>query len=176
MTTLEPMEEIAIDLFHLDGKNHMSMVDRESGFLRQETLGRTDSVTVQEALNAWWTDVGRPRVVKTDGGPQFLGRFTEWLGGKGIAHQVNSPYNPSSNGLANNAVKQIKLLMKKTKFKREDFDNAMMHYNATKRSSGAASPGSIFYKRSMRTSVLGLANQTLTSRRRGRSGRETSSG
>jgi hypothetical protein len=77
----------------------------------------------------------------------------------GIAHQVSSLYNPSSNRMAENTVKQIKTLMKKCKAKRENFDKALIHYNATKRSSGAASPGAIFYKRSMRTSVLGLADQ-----------------
>jgi hypothetical protein len=77
MEELEPMEEITVDFFSLDGKNDLAMVDRASSFLRQETLGRTDLATVQEALMAWWTDVGRPRVVKTDGGPQFRGRFTE---------------------------------------------------------------------------------------------------
>ena len=77
MEELDPMDEVAIDLFSIKGKNHLAMVDRASRFLRHEALGRTDSVTVQEALTDWWTDVGRPRVVKSDGGPQFRGRFTK---------------------------------------------------------------------------------------------------
>jgi hypothetical protein len=76
-----------------------------------------------------------------------------------VAHQLSSPYNSSSNGLAENAVKHIKLLLKKTKYNRENFDDALLHYNATKRSSGASSPGAIFYKRVVRTSVPGLADQ-----------------
>jgi hypothetical protein len=159
MTILEPMDEISVDLFHLDGRDHLAMVDRVSGFLRQQRLSKTDSVTVQDALSCWWCEVGRSRVVKTDGGPQFRAKFTTWLGDLGVAHQVSSPCSLAANGLAKNAVRQIKLLLKKTKLNKECFNDALLHYNATKRSSGAASPGSIVYKRAIRTSVSGLANQ-----------------
>jgi hypothetical protein len=69
MTVLELMEEILVDLFYLDGRDHLAMVDHASGFLRQVKLSRTDSLTVKEALSTWWNEVGRPRVVKQIGGP-----------------------------------------------------------------------------------------------------------
>jgi hypothetical protein len=53
MEELEPMDEVAVDLFSINGENHLAMVDRASGFLRHAALGRTDSVTVQEALMDW---------------------------------------------------------------------------------------------------------------------------
>jgi hypothetical protein len=97
-----------------------------------------------------------PKVVKSDGGAQFRQCFTTWLGGLNIKHEVSSPYNPSSNGMSENGVKQVKGLMKKCRENKEDFDSALLHLNSSKRASGAASPSSIFYKRILRTSVPDL--------------------
>jgi hypothetical protein len=45
------MDEVSVDLFHLDGTDHLDMVNRASGFLRQQRLRRTDLITVQDALS-----------------------------------------------------------------------------------------------------------------------------
>ena len=55
-------------------------------------------------------DYGWPTHIRTDGGPQFWSEFKEFCTAHGITHELSSPYNPESNGLAEAAVKSLKRL------------------------------------------------------------------
>ena len=58
---------------------------------------------------------GFPLSIYSDNGPKFRGPFREFCDKFGIAHVTSSPYNPSSNGLAESAVKICKSLLRKLK-------------------------------------------------------------
>ena len=65
-------------------------------------------------LTSWFTDVGVPVTMTTDGGPQFKSTdFNTFCAEWGITHNVSSPYNHQSNGAAEAAVKSVKHLVTK---------------------------------------------------------------
>ena len=49
--------------------------------------------------------------IRTDGGPQFRSEFKDFCASHGIQHELSSPYNPESNGLAEAAVKNLKSIV-----------------------------------------------------------------
>ena len=57
--------------------------------------------------------LGWPRVIRSDGGPQFRGEFSEFCKNFRIVHELSSPYNPLANGLAKSGVKIVKDMLHK---------------------------------------------------------------
>ena len=53
-------------------------------------------------------------------GPQLSGPFKQWCKENNIKHEVSSPYNPKSNGLAEAAVKNVKNIIAKCYNTKED--------------------------------------------------------
>ena len=110
---LYPMSELGIDLFELNGRNYIVCVDKFSGWPFVRELRRTHTKAVLDILDDWLLEWGKPRAIRSDGGPQFRSEFKEWCKSQDIEHQLASPHNPQSNGLAEAAVKNVKNLLKK---------------------------------------------------------------
>ena len=108
-----PMEMVGVDLFQLEGKQFLCMVDRFSGFPFVAALRSLTTRAILKTMTTWFYDFGFPRVIRSDGGPQFRTEFEQYCRSNGITKELSSPYNPQSNGLAESAVKQVKYLMKK---------------------------------------------------------------
>ena len=149
-----PMEKVATDLCEFENKTFIVMVDRFSGYPWVNLLKKTDTVSVCQVLLEWFCQVGFPRTVKTDGGPQFRGPFLEFCSKFHILHATSSPYNPRSNGLAEAAVKSMKGLLKKMdgKIEGEDFKLALQAWRNTPRPDGF-SPAYGFLGRHMCTTL-----------------------
>ena len=93
---------------------------------------------------------GFPTEIRTDGGPQFRAKLGEKCHSNGIRHVTSSPYFPSSNGLAEAAVRSVKSMLKKVGTK--GISAAMRQFRATPRAEGPA-PAEMFYGRPFRNSV-----------------------
>ena len=106
-----PMNHMGTDVFDAIGKKWIVLVDRYSGYAWASELKHTDTMTVVEQLSDWFTEVGRPTCIWSDGGPQFRTEFSQFCSQHGIKHKLSSPYSPKSNGLAEAAVKNIKLII-----------------------------------------------------------------
>ena len=105
------MRHVETDLFDAIGKIWIVLVDRYSGYAWTHQLKRTDTATVMGQLSTWFTEYGWPSTLRSDGGPQFRTEFSAFCRNNGIKHELSSPYNPESNGLAEAAVKNIKTLI-----------------------------------------------------------------
>ena len=101
-----------------------------------------------QRLNHWFLSFGYPRVLRSDGGPQFRSRFAKFCSDNGIRHEVSSPYNSQSNGHAEAGVKNVKGLI--VKVSTSGFDDAFFAWRNTVRSDGVASPAELFFKRRLR--------------------------
>ena len=90
--------------------------------------------------------------MRSDGGPQFRGELVEFCKENSITHELASDYNPKSNGLAEAAVKNVKLLMEKCCRAGECFDSALYVWKNTPRVDGK-SPVQLLFGRRQLTSL-----------------------
>ena len=65
------MLHVASDLFDLHGDTYIVLVDRYLGYAWTEKLRRTDTHSICESRTKWFTELGWPNFISTDGGPQF---------------------------------------------------------------------------------------------------------
>ena len=139
-----PMKELSCDLFQWNGSDYLVIVDRFSGFLWGKMLRKTRTDNVTKILQTIFHDFGYPQVIQTDNGPQFRGPFGQFCKEFGITHVTSSPYNPTSNGLAESGVKICKSLLTKSKLSQENFDNALGAWRNTPRADGLAPSDLLF--------------------------------
>ncbi len=90
--------------------------------------------------------------ILSDGGPCFRTAFRDWGRQKGINIGITATYSSSSNGAAENAVKQAKGLWQKTK--PSEFKAALANMNAQNRADGGMSPSALFHGRELRVSGI----------------------
>ena len=109
----EPMHAISMDILQVNGVNFLIAVDRFSGYPLVGLLRKTDTAAVLEHLQGWAETYGYPATITTDGGPQFRSDFSEFCKNHGIRHEVSSPHNHQSNGLAESCCKTVGHLIRK---------------------------------------------------------------
>ena len=87
ITSLDPMEDVATDLFFTSGKPHLCLADRYSGYLFWRPLANETTSEVVKALESIFTEHAFPRLLRSDGGACFRHKFTEEMAKLGIKHK-----------------------------------------------------------------------------------------
>lgn len=159
---LQPMEKISIDIFECAGKHYLVMVDRFSGFPMVKQLTKLSTSAVTKILTHWFQDWGRPIEICSDNGPQFRTEFDSFCKDLQVTHVTSSPYHPSSNGLAEAAVKQVKNLLKKVGGYQELL-SSLAEWRCVPRHSGNKSPAELFLGRRPRGALPTLQPQASSS-------------
>ncbi len=108
---LHPMDEVRTDIWS-DGKHkELVIIGRASGFIFSEDISRSQSSqAIIHVFDRIVQEFGLPLKVLSDGGPQFHGPFKEWGKENSIEIGTTATYSSSSNGAAENAVRQVKTL------------------------------------------------------------------
>ncbi len=148
-------EEIGADYFEVRGKHFLALVDRLSGFpMVYKCTGSPTAASTVDALRHCFAHVGCPIRILTDGGLQFTAQETQdFLSRWGVRHRLSSAHYPQSNGLAESAVKSLKLLLLKTGGTiSEMFHEGLLELRNTPRP-GGKSPAEIVYGHPLRTRV-----------------------
>ena len=98
----------------INGHMFLIVVDAYSKWLEViPTYGCTSKVTVSKLRNIFSIH-GLPDIIVSDNGSAFTSEeFGEFVCKNGIRHITGAPYHPSTNGLAENAVKTFKNALKK---------------------------------------------------------------
>ena len=133
-----------IDLFSYAGSQYLVLVDRFSGFPLVKKLKSLTSSAICSHLLSWFHDFGFPFVLRSDGGPQFRSDFSAFCKRHDIRHETSSAYFPQSNGLAENAVKSTKRLLRKCDGNWPLFCQALLHWRNMPRADGY-SPAQFFF-------------------------------
>lgn len=144
-----PMQLFSCDLFEYAGKTYLCSVDAYSGYPFVKLLLRTSTADVTTVLTSWFRMFGFPSKIKSDNGPQFRTEFKEYCTTNGMTHDTSSPYFPSSNGLAESAVKNVKRLLQKCGTTGDKFELALQEFKAMPRADGY-SPNQLFFGRKLR--------------------------
>ncbi|XP_046563230.1 uncharacterized protein K02A2.6-like [Haliotis rubra] len=101
-----PWEKVGSDIFTIEGRNYLVTTDYYSNFFELDFLPDTTSETVLHKLKHHFARHGIPRVIISDGGPQFTSeKFKTFCETWGLAHELSSPGNSKANGAAEAAVK-----------------------------------------------------------------------
>ena len=132
-----PMDSIGTDLFSYTGKDYLIIVDRFSGFVMcSDIIKNTNCANIIIILKNWFNILRFPKTIRSDGGPQFRTEFDTFCNKNNIIHELSSPYNPSSNGLAEQAVKTAKQLLIKCMSENSNFQEAFQMWRCFSQNNG----------------------------------------
>lgn len=98
----------------IDNKYFLVIVDSFTKFLDVQMSSSMTSNTTIELLRKSFCNFGLPEVIVSDNAPYFVSQeMQQFLDSNGVRHVTPAPYNPSSNGLAERAVRTLKEGLKK---------------------------------------------------------------
>ena len=145
-----PWKTIGTDLFELEKKHYLLVVDYFSRFPEVILLKSTTSTVVITALKSIFSGYGIPEEVRSDNGPQYSSmEFAKFASTHGFNHITSSPLYPQSNGQAERTVQTVKQLIKKS----NDPYLALMSYRATPLTWCNFSPSELLMGRKIRTTI-----------------------
>jgi len=91
------------------GKMFLITVDAHSKWIDAKAVSAATSKITIEHLRSLFSNFGLPEVLISDNGPCFTSSdFQEFMHKNDICHIKVPPYHPSSNGMAERAVKTFK--------------------------------------------------------------------
>ncbi|KAI7804246.1 hypothetical protein IRJ41_003255 [Triplophysa rosa] len=149
----EPWQEIGTDLFFLDGKNYLLVIDYLSNYPEMALLPNTSAACVISYMNSIFARHGIPQIVCSDNGPCYSSKeFQDFAVEYDFKHVTSSPLYPQSNGKAEKGVHIVKQLLKKAASSKGDPYLALLNYRASPLEHGL-SPAEILMGRKLRTTL-----------------------
>ena len=143
-----PWQVLATDIFELQGKQYLLLVDYYSKFVETVQLSNLQSNTIITHLKSIFARFGIPDVLISDNAGSYASEefklFSQiWQ----FKHVTSSPLYPSSNGLAERNVQTIKKLLKKAHDNGEDPYLALLNYRNSLISQESYSPAQLLMGR-----------------------------
>ena len=127
-----PWARVGADLFEINSKTFLVLVDYYSGFIEVDQIRDTKSEVIIRICKSHFARYGIPDTLITDNGPQFDSQtFKNFARQYGFQHCTSSPHYPQSNGKAEKAVQTIKNLIKKTSDDKGDINFALLELRNT---------------------------------------------
>ena len=107
----------------------LTLIDYSTRWVEATALKSTVSSVVAEELLNMFSRLGIPKILVSDGGPQFTSKtMEEVLGLVGICHQVTSPYHPEANGLCEKMNGTIKAMLRRLAHDNENSWDRLLQY------------------------------------------------
>ena len=145
-----PWQRVASDLFELDKKTYILVVDYFSRYVEVQTLSSTTSPSIIRTLKSIFARHGIPETFVSDNGPQYSSQeMKDFARDYNFVHVTSSPYYPQSNGLAERMVQTLKNLIGKS----SDPYLALLAYRSTPLPWCGLSPAQLLMGRSLRTDI-----------------------
>ena len=150
-----PFEMVGVDLFHLDGKDFLLLVDYLTKWPVVKQLARgTSSNTVIQSIKEIFADFGQSDVIVSDNGPQFSsGEFKRFCSDYNIRHQTSSPLHPSGNGQSERTIGTVKSMLSKCSREGSDWLKGLVTLRNTPVADGLPSPAELLQGRILRDSM-----------------------
>ena len=143
-----PWNKIGMDLFEIERRNYLVVVDYFSSFIEVDHLPTISCQAVIKVLQKQFARFGIPSCVVSDNGTQFTaGEFEKFMNKYGIMHVTSSPGHQQANGKAEAAVKLVKNIMKKAAKDNTDIYDALLELRNTPRQDTNLSPADLMFGR-----------------------------
>ena len=127
-----PWSKIAADMFHVQGKNFIVVVDYYSKFPEVESIPDMTPESSIQALKAIFSRNGIPDLFISDNARQFdCQQFRQFSNDWEFEHDTSSPGFAQSNGQAERTVQTVKKLIKKCVRAGDDPFIALLEYRNT---------------------------------------------
>ena len=98
------------------GRMFLILVDANTKWVDIHVVNSSSAEVIIKKMRATFAKLGLPKILVTDNGPQFTSaQFAQFTKNNGIKHVTSSPYNPSTNGLAERTVQIFKEGMRRQK-------------------------------------------------------------
>lgn len=140
------------------GKVFLVLTDAHSKWLEVWPMNSTTTSAVLEKLRDCFSRFGLPNKIISDNGPQFESQlFKEFITQNGIVHITSAPYNPSTNGAAENSVNIVKKFLMKEKDVNDLNDlhrslcRFLLYYRSTPHCSTGVAPATLMFNRNVKT-------------------------
>ena len=139
------------------GKMFLVTIDAYSKWLDVQVVNAATSRVTIERLRTLFATHGIPEIVVSDNGTAFTSaEFSQFMTKNGIRHAKIAPHHPSSNGLAERAVKTFKEGMKKCISSSSEsieccLSRVLFQYRITPHSTTGVSPSELLYGRRIRS-------------------------
>ena len=156
-----PFQFVHTDFCQYENRHYLVVVDQFSGYpFVMQFPKEPDSEMLIETLMIIFAQFSVPVKIFSDGGPQYLSeKFKNYCFRWGIQHITSSPHFPRSNGVAENAVKQMKKIIRGTfvhsqnRVNNEDFSAGIMLFRNTPCYPLQISPAEILFGRQIRDTL-----------------------
>ena len=154
-----PWKKIGLDFFEITGKHYLIVMDYYSNFIEIDLLTSQTSTRTITLLKKHFARYGIPRVIVSDGGPQFTcQQFNSFMTSWSISHHTSSPMHQRANGKAESAVKIMKSLLIKTYKDGGDPYEAILKQRNTPRQDTALSPAQMMFNGKTRSFLPSLSS------------------
>ncbi|UYV64129.1 K02A2.6-like [Cordylochernes scorpioides] len=145
-----PWQTVSMDIFYIERKPHLLIVDRFSGYPEVYALNPPTATNVRNKLRETFARFGIPETIMSDNGPPFHSEImTDFCTKWGIRQIFSSPHLHRSNGLAERNIQTIKTLLNKCKDQGSDAYLALLTYRNTPKND-LPSPAQLCLSRSLR--------------------------
>ena len=143
------------------------VVDLHSKWIEVQKMSTTTAVATIEQLRVMFARWGIPETIVSDNGPQFVAQeFKTFCKSNGVKQVLVAPYHPSSNGLAERAVKTVKEGIKKMAEGSllDKLSRFLFHYRLTPQSTTGKAPAELMIGGRQHRSRLALVKPSLPDR------------
>ena len=155
----EPWQKVGTDLFHLDGKDYLLVINYFSNYPEMALLQNMSATCVITHMKSVFARHGIPQIVYSDNGPCYSCKeFQSFAEEYDFQHVTSSPLYAQSNGKAEKGVHIVKQLLKKAKDSNSDPYLALLSYRASPLEHGM-SPAELLMGRRIRTTLPHVEKQ-----------------
>lgn len=151
---LLPWNKVGIDLFDLNGKKYLIVVDYFSKYIELAYLptGSKSDIVITH-LKSIFARHGIPNIMISDNGPPFNSKeFQKFNLEWDIEHITSSPYHSQSNGLVERSIATVKNILRKCSADNSDPYLAILQYRNTPKDT-MCSPAQLSMSRTLRSKI-----------------------